>query len=451
MDIRFFNCTILTMKDKDNGELISPFKGEVWVCGNRIHKVINLEDNSSSNIDIIDESRDEPQSPSDKIHFDREIDLKGNLVMPGFKDAHTHSPMTFLRSMADDLPLREWLNNVIFPMEKKLVPDDVYYFTKIAVMEYLSSGITSVFDMYFYQNYVAKAFIDCGIRGVLCSPLNDFTENPEIMAKNYEYYNNSNPLISYKLGFHAQYTTSNELLKEVAHYANHYKTGVFCHNSETKSEVESCILANGVTPTKHMDNMGLFNYGGGGFHCNYLSDEDVRIYKDHGLSVISNPASNAKLASGIAPLKHYIESGIATENIALGTDGPASNNALDMFREMYLAAVLAKLKCEDACTIDATTILKMATLGGAKTMGLDNCMYVLPGQLADLIVLDISKPNMQPNNNLTKSIVYCGGKHNVVLTMIDGKILYENGTYHIDDTPEYIYMKANESMKHIIQ
>lgn len=451
MDIRFYNCTILTMKDNDKGEFISPFKGEVWICGNRIDRVINLEDNCNSNVYGINEAIYKSTATPDKLHFDREIDLKGNLIMPGFKNAHTHSPMTFLRSMADDLPLNEWLNNIIFPMEKKLSPNDVYYFTKIAVMEYLSSGITSVFDMYFYQNYVAKAFTDCGMRGILCSPLNDFTENPEIMARNYEYYNSYNPLISYKLGFHAQYTTSNDLLKEVARYSNHYKTGVYCHNSETRKEVESCILANGVTPTKHMENMGLFNYGGGGFHCNYLSAEDIDIFKDHGLSIVSNPASNAKLASGIAPLKHYIESGINTANIALGTDGPASNNALDMFREMYLAAVLAKLKCEDACAIDATTILKMATLGGAKTMELKDSMYISPGQFADLIVLDISQPNMQPSNNITKSIVYCGGKHNVALTMIDGKILYENGNYHLDDTPEYIYRKANESMKHILQ
>lgn len=449
MNTRFYNCLILTMKEGNDGELIPPFKGEIWVRDNVIDQVINLEDNLSFGNDN-NTSKDTLPSPFHRLHFYQEIDLNGNLIMPGFKNAHTHSPMTFLRSMADDLPLNDWLNSIIFPTEKRLVPDDVYYFTKIAVMEYLSGGITSIFDMYFYQNNVAQALTDCGMRGVLCSPLNDFTETPEIMASNYELYNNFNPLLSYKLGFHAQYTTSNDLLKEVAHYAHYYKTGVFCHNSETKAEVKSCILANKTTPTKHMDNMGLFAYGGGGFHCNYLNDEDIEIFKKHDLSIVSNPASNAKLASGIAPLKYYMDSGINASNIALGTDGPASNNALDMFREMYLAAVLAKLKGEDACAIDATTILKMATQGGAKTMGLQDCMYLCPGQLADMIVLDISLPNMQPNNNLTKSIVYCGGKHNVVLTMINGKILYKNGTYYLDDSPEYIYKKAKESMKRIL-
>ncbi len=433
MYIRFYNSLVLSMEDNDKGELMPPFKGEVWVKDERIVNVIH-----SDNTDSLPDSR-----PC----FDREIDLHGNLIMPGFKNAHTHSPMTFLRSMADDLPLNDWLNNIIFPMESRLTPEDVYYFTKIAVMEYLSSGVTSVFDMYFYQDHVVRAFTDCGMRAVLCSPLNNFTENPQIMADNYIKFNNYNPLISYQLGFHAQYTTSNEYLIETARIASHYKAPVYCHNSETKSEVMQCIDANNVTPTRLMEDMGLFEYGGGGFHCNYLNEDDISIFKNRGLSIVSNPASNAKLASGICPLKKYYDVGI---NIALGTDGPASNNALDMFREMYLAAVLAKLKTKDACAIDATKILKMATINGAKAMNLTDLDYIKEGQIADLTVINLGLPNMQPITNITKSLVYCAGKNNVYLTMINGKILYENGQFYLDETPEQIYKMAEKSMKNII-
>lgn len=433
MKIRLFNCLVLTMESNEKGELISPFKGEVWTEDELILRVINLE-NSPEDI------------PYDNESFSRQIDLKGNLVMPGFKDAHTHSPMTFLRSMADDLPLSDWLNKIIFPMESHLSPEDVYYFTKIAVMEYLSSGITSVFDMYFYQEHVARAFTDCGMRAVLASPLNNFTENPQIMADNYVKFNNYNPLISYRLGFHAQYTTSNDYIMETGRIAKEFKAPVYCHNSETKSEVLECIEANKVTPTRLMENMGLFEYGGGGFHCNYLNEDDINIFKSRSLSIVSNPASNAKLASGIAPLKQYLDESI---NLALGTDGAASNNALDMFREMYLAAVLAKLRQEDACAIDATSILRMATLGGAKAMRLKDCDYIMAGQLADITVINLNQPNMQPVNNIIKGLVYCAGKNNVFLTMINGRILYEDGDFYLDDTPEYIYKMANTSLNNI--
>ncbi len=437
--LRLYNCSILSMENDDSGNLSPIFKGEVWIKDNRIYKVINSS---------FEHKGLENSSNAIKPHeFSREINLNGNLIMPGFKNAHTHSPMTFLRSFADDLPLADWLNKKVFPTEAKLKPEDVYHFSKIAILEYLSSGITSVFDMYFYQEHVAKAFTECGMRAVLASPLNDFTENPQIMARSYEHFNNYHPLISYKLGFHAQYTTSMEYLQETAKLANYYKAPVYCHNSETLSEVNECISKYGTTPTSLMENMGMFNYGGGGFHCNFLSKEDIEIFKKHDLSIVSNPASNAKLASGICPLMLYLNNNI---NIALGTDGAASNNALDMFREMYLATVLAKLKEDDACAVDALTILKAATLGGARAMGLENADYVKEGQLADLIVIDLNQPNMQPLNNIAKNLVYSGNKSNIYLTMIDGKILYENGVYYLKDSPKNIYENARKCMEHII-
>ena len=166
----------------------------------------------------------------------------------------------------------------------------------------------------------------------------------------------------------------------------------------------------------------MFNYGGGGYHCVHMTDSDINVFEKRGMSIVLNPASNLKLASGIAPVSLFMKKGI---NLALGTDGPASNNALDMFREMFLTTALAKYRENDASAVDANEVLKMATLGGAKAMGLRNCDTLSRGKKADLIVIDLSQPNMQPINNITKNLVYSGSKIKVILTMINGNILYQ--------------------------
>ena len=251
---------------------------------------------------------------------------------------------------------------------------------------------------------------------------------------------NYNELISYKLGFHAEYTTKREILEGISDLAKKYKAPVFTHSSETKSEVEGCIERYGKTPTVLFEELGLWNFGGGGFHSVWLSDEDMQIYKKRGLWAVLNAGSNSKLASGIADVQKMSDMGI---NLAVGTDGPSSNNALDMFREMYLISVLQKLKHSDAAAMNADEILKAATVGSAKCMGLNNCDCIEKGKCADLIVIDLDRPNMQPINNITKNLVYSGSKENVKLTMINGKILYENGEFLTVDKTE-IYQKAQE-------
>ena len=208
------------------------------------------------------------------------------------------------------------------------------------------------------------------------------------------------------------------------------------HSSETESEVKECIDRYGKTPTALFDELGLFNYGGGAYHSVWVNDSDLEIYKNRGVYAVINPGSNAKLASGIAPVSKMLDRGI---NLAIGTDGPSSNNALDMFREMYLLAATQKLNDRDASSTDANEILKMATVGGARCMGLDDCDVIDVGKTADLIVIDLKRPNMQPINNLTKNIVYSGSKENVKLTMINGRILYENGEFIGNDLEEIYY------------
>lgn len=376
---------------------------------------------------------------------DEVYDLNGNLLMPSFKNAHTHSAMTFARSLADDLPLQPWLYDMIFPMEAKLEPQDIYDLSRLAFLEYLTSGITACFDMYYFPEMMAKASVDFGFRTVMTGGLNDFKESVEKIEEYYNTFNSYHPLVSYKLGFHAEYTTSKDKIEAIGKLAQKYKTPVFTHSSETKSEVEECKKRYGVSPTKLFYELGLFEYGGGGYHSVWVDDDDLDIYKEKGVWAIINAGSNSKLASGIAPVSKMLKKGI---NLAVGTDGPSSNNALDMFREMYLIAATQKLKDNDASSTDANEILKMATVGSAHCMGLNDCDTIEVGKKADLIEIDLARPNMQPINNITKNIVYSGSKENVKMTMINGKILYKDGQFLTADKNE-IYQRAQKIIDRI--
>lgn len=420
--IRFYNGRLLSFK---NGFEITD--DEVWTNGSEIAFVGKNHDKKA----------------------DREIDLNGNLLMPAFKNAHTHSAMTFARSLADDLPLQPWLYDMIFPMEAKLNESDIYTLSRLAFLEYLSSGISACFDMYYYPEAMAKASVDAGFRTVMCGAVNNFKESVSLLDEYYQKYNSYDELISYRLGFHAEYTTSKELMNGIALLAEKHEAPVFTHSSETKSEVEGCLERYGKTPTELFEELGLFNYGGGGFHSVWMSDNDLEIYKKHGIWAIINAGSNSKLASGIAPLEKMQKAGI---NTAIGTDGPSSNNALDMFREMYLAAVTQKLKTSDAAACDAAKLLKSATVGGAHCMGLYDCDIIDTGKKADLTVIDLHRPNMQPINNIIKNIVYSGSKENVKLTMINGKILYENGEFIGTDIEKIYYeaQKITDRLKNIL-
>lgn len=423
MGIRFYNCRLLTMEDTEVKW------GELHTDGNRI-SYIGTEENA----------------PKD-VKFEREINLNGNLIMPSFKNAHTHSAMTFLRSYADDLPLNDWLFKQVFPMEAKLTGEDIYWLSKLAFAEYLTSGMTACFDMYFEPDHMAQASEETGIRTIMCGSIAGSAEECDAALEKldilYNKFKDRSEFVSYRLGFHAEYTTDISIMKGVAEMSKKYKAPVYTHNSETASEVQGCIERHGMTPTALMDSLGMFEYGGGGFHCVHMSERDMEIFRRRGLWAVTNPGSNSKLASGIAPLCRMTEKGI---NLSIGTDGPASNNALDMFREMYLATVLQKLDRNDAAAMPADKVLEMATKGGALTMGLDDCDVLAEGKKADLIVIDLNKPNMQPLNNIAKNIVYSGSKSNVLMTMCAGKILYENGEFSTIDT-EKVYAEANKAIE----
>ena len=416
MKVRFYNGKILTMQDG---------------CDILENAELHTQDDTISYI-----GKTKPTGEP----FDHEINLEGNLLMPSFKDAHTHSPMTCLRSYADDLPLKEWLYDKVFPLEEQLTFEQIYWFSKLAFMEYLTSGISACFDMYVMPEAVARASVDMGFRTVLCGTVNNFKDSVDALEDFYLRYNSYHDLISYRLGFHAEYTTSLEIMMGIANLSQEYKTPVYMHSSETKKEVTECIQRYGKTPTQLFNDIGLFEYGGGSFHCVYMSDTGFKIFKDKDLWVVTNPASNLKLASGIAPITELQEYGI---NIALGTDGPASNNALDMFREMFLTTALQKFKTKDASACSAESVLKMATVGSAKAMNLNYADILEVGKKADLIVIDLNQPNMNPIYNIKSNLVYSGSKQNVKLTMVNGNILYQDGKFLTVDANE-VYSMCNK-------
>ena len=420
--IRLYNGLVMPMTSD-----CSYFSGEVWTDGGKIAYA-------------------GPARSGVLPEFEREIDLGGDLVIPGFKNAHAHSAMTFLRSYADDLPLQSWLFDKVFPLEARLTPEAVYAFTRLAILEYLAGGITASFDMYFYRDAYAQANIDSGFRTVICGALSA-GDKISTAADDYKKYNSMGELISYLPGVHAEYTADEKLLRGMSELVRELKSPFWTHNSETKSEVDGCFERHGMSPTEYLDSLGLYDFGGGGYHCVWFSERDMDIFAEKQLWAVTCPASNAKLASGIAPLGRFKKRGI---RLAVGTDGPASNNALDMFREMYLACVLQKLSHSDAAACPAEDVLMAACSGGARAMGLGSCDCLAEGKAADLAVISMSRPNMRPVHAIAKNLVYSGTRDCVRLTMVAGKILYENGEFFVGSDASGIYEEAEKYTKELI-
>ena len=408
MKLRFYNARILTMKDS---ELI---KGELHTDEDKITYI--------------------GEKPLEGLVFDQEIDCNGDVLMPGLKNAHTHTAMTFARSLSDCYQLDDWLHKAIFPREAKLTSDYVYWLSKLGFAEYVSGGVTSCFDMYFERDAQAKAAVESGFRNVFCGGVNDFG-GFDSLESDYLKFNEYDDLVSFKIGFHAEYTTSLELMKKISDIAHKYEAPVYSHISETSAEVEGCKERYGKSPVVLLDELGMYDFGGGGFHCVWFDDQDIEIFKNRNLYAVLNGGSNLKLASGIAPVSKYIDKGI---NLAIGTDGAGSNNGLDMFREMYLDTVLSNVVVNNAAAVDPFNILKAATTGGAAAMGLTDCDILAPGKKADFIRIDMTNPSMQPENNIVNNLVYSGSKSVVKTTVIGGKIVYDNGEYKTIDLEKVI-------------
>jgi len=369
---------------------------------------------------------------------DRVIDCAGKVLMPGFVDCHTHLPMAFLRGYSDDCNLQEWLNDHIFPAEAKLTAEAVEICTRLGIAEALSFGITSCTDMYGNLNSVFKAAADIGIKlngsngAVYFADEYDFgfetcSETVNLRDMHEKWHNFDNGRLKVDASIHAEYTSSYPLWDAVAEYAINNGLRTHIHISETKTEHESCLDKYGLTPTELFDCHKLWQNGGVAAHGVWLDEEDMKLLARRGVTVAHNAVSNQKLGSGTADVVTMMKNGV---NVALGTDSVASNNNLDMFEEMKAAALLAKNRSLDPTSLSAFDVLKMATVNGARAQGREQeCGKIARDFDADIILVDFDKPHLFPCHNVISNLVYAAKGSDVCLTMVRGKVLYENGKF----------------------
>ena len=353
--------------------------------------------------------------------FDNVIDAKGMAAMPGLVNAHTHTAMTVLRSYADDMNLQDWLFQKIFPFEDTLTPQMVYDASLNGIKEMLAAGTTCFNDMYFFQQETARAAGELGMRGVLNEGITDSVLESKI--KKTEALKKTE-MLSIGISPHAVYTCNPDTLKRCADYAKEHGMRVHIHLSETEKENEDCVKEYGMSPAELTEKCGLFDVPAVAAHCVWLSDSDMEILKRHNVTVVHNPISNLKLASGIADIPALMEKGI---NIALGTDGASSNNNLDLFEEIKLTAILHKWTSKNPAALPAWEVLKMATVNGAKALGYNDLGMLKEGYLADMILIDFNVPHLTPNNNTVSNLVYAVRGSDVVRTIVNGRTVYQKG------------------------
>lgn len=362
------------------------------------------------------------------------VELPDHALMPGLVNAHTHAAMTLMRGIADDLPLMRWLQEAIWPTESKHVSEAfVRDGTLLAAAEMLAGGITTCNDMYFHPDAAAEAFDAAGMRAVLGVTVLDFPT--PYAASTDEYFRKGlaardrwqqNPRLHFNIAPHAPYTTSNETLSRAASLAAELDCGLHVHVHETKQEVDESVARHGTRPLKRLADLGLLGSNFLGVHAVHLDTMDIELLARYGCSVVHCPTSNMKLASGVAPIQRMLESGI---RIALGTDGAASNNRLDMFQEMRHAALLSKVFTGDATSIPAHTALRMATLSGAEALGIGEVTgSIRPGKWADLCAMKFSQIETQPCYDIVSHLVYASDRKHVSHVWVAGQPRVENGT-----------------------
>lgn len=367
-------------------------------------------------------------------NYGEEYDGNKKLLSAGFVNLHTHSPMTLLRGYAENLPLQSWLNDRVFPFEDRLNCDRAYYGTMLSIAEMLACGTTSFTDMYFFGDGVMKAVIESGAktnfgRSIVSFVDEDITKNDRFQEGVYlteKYHNTQNGRIKIDMSLHAEYTNQLSIIEQFGEYTKGRGQINHIHLSETKSEHEACKEKYGKTPARLFADAGVLDSPAILAHCVWVEDEDIDIFVEKGATVAHCPASNLKLGSGVCNTYKMLEKGV---NIGIGTDSAASNNGLDIMREMYLSAILPKGIQNRADIITPQDVYKMATVNGYTAQGRNDCGLIKEGYKADLIVLDLDKPNMYPDFDVLNNLVYSANKSDVVLTMVDGKVLYKNGEF----------------------
>lgn len=378
---------------------------------------------------------------------------RGRAVMPGLVNTHAHAAMVFLRGMADDLPLKEWLEGHIWPTESRwLSPEYIKDATKLACLEMLRAGITTFADMYFFEDVTGNVARALGMRAVLGQGVLDFptrtTEGAEDCLRKAEVLIGKwkgDELITPAIAPHSIYGCGPETIKKVRDAALGHGVLVHTHLSETEWEVEETKKNHGKTPAELLDGLGLFECKVIAAHCVWVTDEEMDIFARKGVNVSHCVKSNLKLASGIAPVPRMLGKGI---NVSLGTDGAASNNDLDILGEMSCAARLHKAATGDPTALDARTALLMAAPRGAEAVGLENTGSLEKGKAADIIVLNLDKPHLTPLYDICSHLVYSARSTDVEIVMVNGKVVVEGGRLLTADEDE-IMSKAREWAKRI--
>lgn len=409
-NILIHDCLVVPMTG-DGGERY--FRGSVGITGGRIAFASPSEEDAA-------EFR--------RTHAGnmREIDGRGKLAMPGLINTHNHISMTLLRSYADDLPLMRWLNEYIWPFEAQMTRDDVRLGAELGMAEMLLGGTTTSADMYWMDEAVGEAAERAGMRISISTSVLDGRGNvfDRDFATLWERYGNGqNPLISLMVAPHAPYTCSPETLAHAREVAERHGIGIAIHVSETTDEQAVIRERYGKTPVEHLDELGLLGPKTLIAHAVYISDSDIERLAARGVSVAHNPQSNMKLASGVAPVAQMMAAGV---NVGIGTDGPSSNNDLDMWEEMRTAALLQKVTTLDPCALPAYEVLRMATVNGARALGLEGVTGQLgAGMAADLILLDIEKPHLYPQTDMLANLVYCAKSSDVDTVIVGGRMVVE--------------------------
>lgn len=384
--------------------------------------------------------------------FDEIKDMNGKILMPGLINCHNHCPMVLLRGIGSDLPLQQWLFDTVFPIEDKLTAEEIEAGSELALLEMISGGTVSFSDMYFEPETTIRAVAESGMKANITRPVQSFdpNETPEQSYRMkeaielYDRYNNTfdgRVLIDFCI--HAEYTCTETIARAFIEKVNERNGNLHIHLSETKKEHEECIQRYGKTPAEWFDSLGGFDSSAFAAHCVWLSESDMELFRRKGVSVVHNPTSNMKLASGFAPIQRMLDMGI---NVALGTDGASSNNNLDMFEEMHIASIIHNGYILDATVMNADTVLNMATANGARVQRRENCGELKVGNKADIIAVSLDSPHMVPALDKKALLTYSAQSSDVTMTMVDGKVLYENGEYKTLDK-EKIYFDINRAVE----
>ena len=348
------------------------------------------------------------------------------LVLPGLVNCHGHTAMTLVRGLGGGLPLQRWLNEAIFPVEAKMTPEDIAAGMAWGAMEMLAGGTTAVADMYDFPGEGGRVLGEIGMKARVCRVGLSFVPGRLQDCIDFTRNFNSSARIQADLCIHSEYLTDEKFCRDLAAANRELRRPLHVHVSETRKEHEECVARHGMTPTAYLAKTGILDFGGYAAHCVWCTDDDYAIMREKNVTLVHNPSSNMKLGSGFARIPAAIAAGV---NVALGTDGCASNDNLDLFEEMHLASLVHKGLAQDPTVLSAWDVIDMATKNGAKALGLADSGELKVGNAADLCVVDLGKPHLTPALDLANLVVHSMHASDVVMTLVDGNVLYDRGQW----------------------